>query len=111
SLALNEADLLDRVAGDRELLQELVALFRADCPRMLGDVRAALASQDAAQLQRAAHALKGAVGNFGASAAWDTALHLEELGRGGRCPPGDSEDYKALEIQIDRLTRALTECA
>jgi signal transduction histidine kinase/CheY-like chemotaxis protein len=107
---LNEADLLDRVAGDQELLQELVALFCADCPRMLGDVRAALDSHDADRLQRAAHALKGAVGVFGESSAWNTALHLEELGRGGRCPPGDSEDFKTLQIQIDHLTRVLSEC-
>jgi signal transduction histidine kinase/DNA-binding response OmpR family regulator len=109
-LALDRAALLNRVAGDEALLHELIALFLGDCPRMLGDVRTALAEKDPARLQRAAHTLKGAVSNFGATAAWDAAWRLEELGRNGRCPDA-ADGFAALEVEMDRLTQALADLA
>jgi HPt (histidine-containing phosphotransfer) domain-containing protein len=77
----DEAALLERVEGDVELLAEIVALFREGSPRLLEEVRAAVAAGDSAALKRAAHTLKGAASNFGATAVVGIALELEMMGR------------------------------
>jgi len=74
---------LVRVKGDREMLQEIVQLFRAEAPELLAAIRASMARGDGHALQRAAHSLKGTVRSFGAQAAGDAALRLEEMGRSG----------------------------
>jgi two-component system sensor histidine kinase/response regulator len=95
----DEAALLERVEGDTELLQEIVALFLEDSPRVLEEVRAAVAAGDAVALKRAAHTLKGSASNFGAAAVVATALELEAMGRTG--------DLTAAGPARDRLEAAL----
>src|SRR5205823_6404797 len=80
---LDKAELLKRVEDDMELLRELAALFGESCPKQLDAVRAAIAERDAAALERAAHAIKGSVGNFAAHSAFEAALRLELMGREG----------------------------
>ncbi len=76
--------LLARFSGDRKLVRTLVNAFREDCPRMMSRIRSAIRARDAAALADAAHALKGSVGNFGASAAFETAREVEKLAREGK---------------------------
>jgi CheY-like chemotaxis protein len=73
---LDRAVLLEHMAGDPELLAEMVALFLQDCPQLLAALREALARGDARALKRAAHTLKGTVSNFAAPAATAAALRL-----------------------------------
>jgi two-component system, sensor histidine kinase and response regulator len=75
--------LLSRAGHDMELAGELVTIFLDEMPRWIDEMTQAIAAADAARLQRVAHTLKGAVGNFGASAAVDLALILERMGRDG----------------------------
>jgi HPt (histidine-containing phosphotransfer) domain-containing protein len=75
----DHAALLARVDGDEELLRELIDLFLEDCPRLLTAIREAIARQDRDLLKRAAHTLKGSVGNFGAKAVCELAQKLESL--------------------------------
>jgi CheY-like chemotaxis protein/HPt (histidine-containing phosphotransfer) domain-containing protein len=103
---LNEAQVLTRVGGDRDLLAEMAALFREDCPKTLGALRQAVKAGDAHKVQTIAHALKGAVATFGAEAAFDAARDLETMGR--RCDLGGAEAGLALlEREIPRLEAAL----
>lgn len=74
---------LDRVGGDAELLKELAQLFLEESARMLAELRAASQRADVKTIERTAHGLKGAVANFGACAATEAALRLEQLGREG----------------------------
>ena len=55
---------------------------------------------------RAAHSLKGSVGSFGAQGAFDAALRLEVMGRGGDFTHA-AEACVALEKEVARLERAL----
>ena len=80
---LNEATLLARFEGEPELLRDVVRLFLDDCPKMLFGIRGAAERGDAAEMERAAHKIKGSVANFAASAAYDAALRLEVMGREG----------------------------
>ena len=72
---------LSRVGGDSELLKEIAVLFIEDYPNMISDLRGAFARSDAKAVERAAHSLKGSVANFGARAAVEAALKVEDLGR------------------------------
>jgi PAS domain S-box-containing protein len=79
--AFEPNEILARVEGNRELLAELVDIFREESPRMLAELRRCCEAGDTRGVRDAAHALAGCVGNFGASAAADAALALEHIGR------------------------------
>jgi two-component system, sensor histidine kinase and response regulator len=99
---LDRKEILDRLGGDQELLRELVEVFLADCPRLWQNVRDALTRADALQLSRAAHAIKGSVGNFSAHAARAAAEKLEHLaGTGDLSQAG--ELARKLEMELERL--------
>jgi len=74
---------LARVDGDLGLLKEIVGLFMGDFPKLMAEIRTAVQNRDAAKLRRAAHTLKGSVGNFGAARAVEAALVLEMMGKSG----------------------------
>ena len=98
--------LLKRFNGNRKLLKSLTGTFRADCPKKMANIRNALATRDPAALADAAHALKGAVGNFGPTAAFDTARQIEMASRAGALD-GCWELYTKLEDEIASLLPAL----
>jgi two-component system sensor histidine kinase/response regulator len=106
--AFDESALLGRFSGNRRLFRTLVETFSKDCPRMMARIRSALGSRDAKTLADAAHGLKGSVGNFGPSAALDTARKIESIARQGTLE-GAWEIYATLEDDIARLLPALHE--
>jgi PAS domain S-box-containing protein len=99
---VDRQEILERVGGDPELLREIIEVFLADCPRLWQNVRDALSQGDAAQLSRAAHALKGSVGNFGAKAARAAAERLEHLAGKGDLADA-AEIVGKLEKELERL--------
>ena len=105
-LQLDPAVVLQRFDGDRELLREVATLFLKDAPGHLVAIRDAISHGDGPALERAAHTLKGSVGNFSAAAAHDTALALEMMGRAGDFTRA-LETLEELEQQIKLLGSAL----
>ncbi len=103
---LDESELLNRVGGDRELLMDLVSLFLEDYPTTLREIREATQNRDPEGLRRSAHALKGAVANFAARAAVETAEKLEDLGKQQDMTQA-AEILPRLEKEIDGVRRAL----
>ncbi|AGA25164.1 hybrid sensor histidine kinase/response regulator [Singulisphaera acidiphila] len=104
--AFNLADALADVEGDQALLRELALIFLEDCPRLKAAVHEAVEAGSPERLYRAAHALKGAVSNFGARGAFEAAVRLEALGRGGDLI-GHGPIVRHLEGQLDDLLGAL----
>jgi two-component system sensor histidine kinase/response regulator len=102
--------MLDRVGGDTDLLRELARIFREDCPKLLAEIRRAVATENAPALMQAAHTLKGAVANFGADAAREAAFRLEIMGRAGDLKPA-REAVGDLESEIQRFEQALSALA
>ncbi len=102
----DECVLLDRVCGDAQLLKELIDLFLQDYPRLMEEIAKAIEAQKAPALERAAHALKGAVGNFAAKGAYEAALHLERIGRAEQLISAQAA-FDTLENEIARLKSAL----
>ena len=102
--------LLARCGGDAALVAKLARIFLKDSPRLLAKVQHAAAELDAQELASAAHALKGAVGHFGAQEAGDAARRLEEMGRREQLA-GVGEGLAALEAAIAPLRRELERLA
>jgi len=94
--------LLARFDGDEPLIRQIAGVFLDDYPEQLAQIRAAVVAGDAVRLERAAHALKGALGNFGAEAAVAAACQLEALAR-SRNLTGTERVSLALEEEIARL--------
>jgi len=105
--ALNRAVALERLGGDEELLREIAGLFLEDTQELVEEIRRAAYARDAAALQRAAHTLKGSVGNFGAEGTFEAAYQLEKMGRSGDLT-GVEDAVLRLGAELDRLTPALT---
>jgi CheY-like chemotaxis protein len=74
---------LKNAGGDRDILRDLVAVFLGACPEWLAKLGEAVGRQDAAGLRRLGHTIKGAMGLFGAQAAFAAAEGLETMGREG----------------------------
>jgi CheY-like chemotaxis protein len=103
---LDEAAMRARTGNDTSLLRELADLFLQECPRLLTALRDAVTSADALALERAAHALKGVVGNFAAQQAFQAAEVLETMGRESELCHA-AEAYARLEQEIEQLQTVL----
>jgi two-component system sensor histidine kinase/response regulator len=93
---------LELTDGDAELLRELAAIFSADAPGQMADVRAAAAGRDATALREAAHSLKGSLRVLGAASAAALAQEIESHGATGRLDDADALVTK-LGAELDGL--------
>ena len=75
---------MEVVDGDVELFKEIANLFLENLPDYMAQIQEGIANGDANATERAAHGLKGSVGNFGAKQASEAACRLEIIGREGR---------------------------
>jgi len=103
---IDGAALLAGVDENRRLLRELVRLFLADYPQHLAAIKKAIRLGDAETLGRAAHTLKGSIGNFAAKQALAAAQRLEVMGR-DRNLDNAGEACVSLESELTRLTEEL----
>jgi two-component system sensor histidine kinase/response regulator len=81
---INVQSTLARLGLGFESLKKMLIRFGEGQPRMLEDLRAAVAAVDPAAVARLAHAIAGAAGNLGADALREAAKILESAGREGR---------------------------
>jgi signal transduction histidine kinase/CheY-like chemotaxis protein len=93
--------------GDVDLLKEIAELFLDESPILMYQMKEALNRGDASALERAAHTIKGSVGNFAAKPAFNAALMVEKVGRDSEMRYAD-QAYKKLEDEIARLKPVLT---
>jgi two-component system, sensor histidine kinase and response regulator len=100
-------DLMARFDGDMELLHQACDLFRQSYPKLLSQLREAMSRGDAESVERAAHTLKGSIGNFGGAAAAEAAFRLEKMGRAQDLVHA-LDAIADLEMEIQRLIPALT---
>jgi PAS domain S-box-containing protein len=100
--ALDWAQALASVSGDRELLGELAGLFLETCPQWLLGLRQSLAKRDADTVHRLAHTLKGSAAQLGASSLSSAARRLEAVA-GEQGLAGAEDALAALQQEFDRL--------
>jgi len=91
---------------DGTLLRELATLALEDMRSLMAEVRSAVAGSDFKRLQRAAQALKGHLGFFGAQSAFDAAEALELVAK--RCSADAiGQVSAALESELHSVRSAL----
>jgi two-component system sensor histidine kinase/response regulator len=97
---------LGRVGGNRELYSRLLDKMRLEFPTVPDRIRAALAAGDRQAAEIAAHSVKGAAGNVGAtlvanaSEALEKALHDQD-------EAGIAQALPAFAEAVDRFSRVL----
>ena len=96
--------------GDRALLAEMAELWLDDSEKQERQIRAGFDSGDAIMIQRAAHALKGSVGTFQASAAQEAASQLEIFAKDANFA-GARKAFERLSTQIDLVRQDLRRLA
>jgi PAS domain S-box-containing protein len=103
---IDTASALNRVGGDVELLKEMAALFLKELPMLMTNLHDAVTARDANGIERAAHKLKGCVGNFTTDSPFEAALKLEVMGRDGSLSEAEPV-YAELEKEIQGLKSAM----
>jgi CheY-like chemotaxis protein/HPt (histidine-containing phosphotransfer) domain-containing protein len=107
---VNREELMRRLDGNTDLMRIVVSSFLADAPRSLGDIHSALESNNAEDLYRLAHRLKGALSNFSSEDVNQAVLRLETIAK-ERDLSYAGEAYRDLAGMIERLTPELTRLA
>lgn len=97
---------MERLGGDAKLARELAAIFLKDRPGMMRRIELATVAHDAEELRMAAHALKGAVANFGFQDAAAAALRLERIGQDA-APAEVNLAWAALKREVARAGATL----
>ncbi len=100
--AFAEDAALESTGGDSELLRELIVVFLEHAPVWMRELGDALRRGDAAEVDRLAHTIKGAVDSCGAARAYDAAMLLERMGRGGDLG-GAPTAYATLDREIAQV--------
>ncbi len=97
-----DPEVMARVGSDPEVLREIIQLFIEDCPKQLEAIQLGLQAGDAKAVYRAAHTLKGSVGNFQAQEIVALLQRLE-----ARAREGDLATCGKVYEQIDAATSRL----
>jgi CheY-like chemotaxis protein len=97
---------LSRLEGDELLGREIIEMFLQECPKLLGDARQAAEQRNASWLERAAHTLKGSVGDMAAPQAFDAARTLEMMAKEEKFEDADAA-LRSLEVALHRLVPEL----
>ena len=94
--------------GEETLMCELIEIFEDDSKQLMEDILIAQKSGDEEDLHRAAHSLKGVVGNYCADRAMKCVTELDARVRRGELD-GVGELVKTLSVEVESLDSALRE--
>ncbi len=99
---INWDEALKICAGDHALLHDIVDAFLDEHSRRMDEIRRGIDGPDFELLNRAAHTIKGSMRYFSASAVFDRAFALEQLGA-QKTLEGAEELYGLLKEELARL--------
>jgi HPt (histidine-containing phosphotransfer) domain-containing protein len=99
---LDMPELLNRVDNDRELVHDLLAIFKEEFPPQLQALHDAVASEDMTQTRVVSHTLKGMLSNLSITGAAKAAGKLEQLAHDGT-KASLQEAFTAFELQVQGL--------
>jgi CheY-like chemotaxis protein/HPt (histidine-containing phosphotransfer) domain-containing protein len=98
----SSSSFLAAVGGNAQLLRKLAGIFLTDSRKMMSEIVRAASRRNSSTMASTAHALKGAIGIFGAKRAAAAAQKLERMGRAG-----DLEDVAAAVLSLQVEMKAL----
>lgn len=102
-------ELLERTENDRELMRDLLVIFKEEFPQRHRALREAVEALNAGQVAMEAHALKGMLSNLAAVEAAATAAELERLGRNNETSKL-LESFSRFEAVAKELSRQVEAC-
>jgi CheY-like chemotaxis protein len=105
---LDLAGAIEVVGGDRAFLAQLYREFLAALPGQIKDLEAALDAGGSDVARKAAHTIKGAAGNLGASALARAAFDAEQSAAGGDLAAAQAA-AKRMELSAGEIPRLLSE--
>ena len=103
---VNLPDLLARVEDDRDLLTELLILFQEEIPGLQGALHHTMDAGDLTEAARAAHALKGVLGNLSMKQGALLASTIETAAAAGDVPK-IKETLTAFDSEMVALLEAV----
>ena len=101
--------LLERVGGDKDLLNEIIAMFIEDIPVQLEELKQGIKENDAAVIRGQGHKIKGASATVGAEAMRQAAHEIELAGTDGKLDSVSGLVVK-LEQEFERLKGVVNCC-
>ncbi|MCB8942981.1 MAG: Hpt domain-containing protein [Ardenticatenaceae bacterium] len=107
-IPIDYAHALTIVDGDQDLLQEIIYIFLADYPQQMNALRQAAAAQNAHNVRRAAHRLKGGLGHIGSHHAYQLAYKIELMGANDNLA-AVAPEIAALSSEIEDVVNFLSQ--
>jgi len=101
-VAVNLPELLVRVDNDRDLLRELIEIFKEEFPRLLQQLQVHIVRGDMKSVENTCHGLKGMLSGLSAMRAAAVAARLEEMGRDGNSS-GLKDAVALLEREVESV--------
>jgi len=105
---LDRDRILEQTGANEETLKEIVELFGTESAKLMKRIRDAITNEDASELQRAAHTLKGSIRIFGAERPAAAVKRLETMGRDKNLADAE-EAWQVLVEEIERLKPMLND--
>ena len=102
-------ELLERTENDRELMKDLLTIFKEEFPQRHHALREAVRSLNSTSVVMEAHALKGMLSNLAAIEASAAAAELERLGRNNETSKF-LESFSNFEAIAKELSRQVETC-
>ncbi|OHD68951.1 MAG: hypothetical protein A2W19_06930 [Spirochaetes bacterium RBG_16_49_21] len=104
---INREALSERLDNDFELFKELAELFIKESPNLLAAVEDAVTIKNGEKIGKTAHTLKGAIANFSADTAYQSALTLEKIGKNNQLAKAETA-LQNLKHELKQMTEALS---
>ena len=101
--SIDFAELLERVDNYRELLLDLMSIFKEDFPRHVRELSDVVAARDIKKMTVVSHTLKGMLANLAVTRATSAAAKLEQLGREGGAESEIAEAHRAFQREVQGL--------
>jgi signal transduction histidine kinase/CheY-like chemotaxis protein/HPt (histidine-containing phosphotransfer) domain-containing protein len=99
--ALDQIRALDR-PGAPSMLDKVIQVYLTTTPKLLGAMRTGMAEQNSETVRQAAHSLKSASANLGATGLAELCRALEAQAKAGGCPKPGAE-IEALEAEFQQV--------
>jgi HPt (histidine-containing phosphotransfer) domain-containing protein len=93
-------ELLARVDNDRDLLLDLMSIFKEEFPRHLRELTDVIAVRDLKKMSVVSHTLKGMLANLAVTRAASAAGKLEQLARDGAAEPEIGDALRAFQREV-----------
>lgn len=110
AMVWNRSEMLERLAIDEALIDDLVEAFLEDMPQHIDALREALRQEDASNATLHAHTIKGTAANMGGEQLRMVAYEMEQAAKAGDLAVAATR-LPHLDEQFSRLKNVMREQA